>query len=281
MLEGARRREDLEGHMEVETGDGYIAAGSGPAVVMMPGMEGSKEFWRHTVESLSDKYRTVSCDLAVRKPSMDTTMGDYAARTLGIMDDLGIEKAVIVGESMGGMITQEIALNHPDRVLGIVLCNTMDDPRRSVGFGLNVFTLATMVHQLAFIPFLPDAWRRSILKWVGKHRGFVMDPTPGNERLIDYLVQYGMACGGPSYADKVMAGSRTAYTDRLKEISVPALVLRGTEDRLIPGDTILRFLANLPDAELALIEGGGHCCPHTMPEETTAAIRGWLARSGL
>lgn len=267
--------------MEVRSGDGYITAGDGLAVVMMPGMEGSREFWRHSVESLADSFMAVSCDLAVRKPSSTTSMADYAARTLGIMDELGIDGAVIAGESMGGMIAQQIALDHPEKVLGLVLCNTMDDPRRSTGFGLNMFTLASFAHQLAFVPFLPDAWRRRLLNWVGRHRGFVMDPTPGNDRLIDYLVAYGIACGGMSYADKMIAGARTRYTDRLGEIAVPTLVIRGTEDRLVSAETALRFLGKIPNARLALIEGGGHCCPHTMPEETTAAIRSWIERDVL
>jgi pimeloyl-ACP methyl ester carboxylesterase len=272
----------IGGAMDVLTTADYIAAGAGLPVVMMPGMEGSKEFWRDTVEALAVSYRAVACDLAVRKPSMSSTMADYAAKTLGIMDSLGIDKAVIVGESMGGMITQEIALNHPERVLGIVLCNTVDsrDPDRW-GFGFNMFTLATLVHQLAFMPFLTEAMRRSILGWVGRHRGFVMDPTPGNERLIDYLFAHGLECGGPSYIDKMLAARNVSNTERLKEISVPALVVRGTEDRLVSAGAILQLLGRIPGSELALIEGGGHCCPHTMPEETTAAILDWLSRCGL
>jgi 3-oxoadipate enol-lactonase len=264
---------------ELREGDGFIEAGSGFPVVMMPGMEGSKWFWRHQVEALGDDYRVVACDLAIRKPQRGSKVADYAARTLDIMDSLGIEKAVIIGESMGGMITQEIALSHPERVAGVVLCNTMDQARRG-GFGLNMFTLATLVHQLAFLPFLSDDQRRAILRWVGKHRGFVMDPTPGNEDLIDYLFAHGLDCGGPAYLDRIIAVSRQSYTDRLCEIDVPALVLRGTEDRLVGAETILQIAGRLPRARLVLVEGGGHCCTHTMPGESTRLIREWLADSG-
>lgn len=264
---------------EVRQGEGYIEAGSGMPLVMMPGMEGSKEFWRYQVEALSDKYRVVSCDLAVRTPSTSSTIADYAAQTIGIMDSLGIDKAVIVGESMGGMITQEIATSQPERVSGVILCNTMDKARRG-GFGFNMFTLATMVHQLAFLPFLTDRQRRGILRWVGRHRGFVMDPTLGNDKLIDYLFAFGMECGGPSYLDKVIAGGKACYTELLSNIKVPALVLRGTEDRLVGADTILELAGRIPDSELVLIEGGGHCCTHTMPEESTRVIRDWLSRKG-
>jgi pimeloyl-ACP methyl ester carboxylesterase len=264
---------------EVESGDGYIEAGAGLPVVMLPGMEGSREFWRYQVEALAPSYRVVACDLAVRKPSLSSTIADYAADTLRIMDSLGIDKAVVVGESMGGMVTQHIATHHPERVLGVVLCNTMDRPRRG-GFGLNMFTLATFVHNLAFLPFLTDNMRRAILRWVGRHRGFVMDPTPGNEMLIDYLFAHGTECGGPAYLDRIIAGGKARYTELLLGISVPALVLRGTEDRLVGPGTACEIAGRIPDAEIVLIEGGGHCCTHTMPEESTGAIRSWLTRRG-
>ncbi|PKQ28417.1 MAG: hypothetical protein CVT63_02950 [Candidatus Anoxymicrobium japonicum] len=265
---------------EVRSGEGYIEAGSGPPIVMLPGMEGSGEFWRRQVETLSSSYRAVSCDLAVRKPSVSSTIADYAADALQKMESLGIDKAVLVGESMGGMITQHIAINHPERVLGIVLCNTTDRPRRG-GFGFNVFTLATLANQLALFPLLTDGQRRRLLAWVGRHRGFIMDPTPGNEKLIDYLFAHGLDCGGPSYLDKVIAMSKVRYTESLSSIAVPALIIRGTEDRLFGPETAMELAGRIPRAEIALIDGGGHCCPYTMPEETTGAIRSWLIGSGL
>jgi len=116
---------------------------------------------------------------------------------------------------------------------------------------------------------------------VGRHRGFVMDPTPGNARLIDYLFECGLECGGKSYLDKALAGRTADYTDRLSSISVPALVIRGTEDRLVGPEAIVELAGRIPGARLELIEGGGHCCSYTMPEETTAVIKDWLASTGL
>ncbi len=260
----------------MKSGDGYIEAGEGPPVVMIPGMEGSKWFWRFQVEALSGKYRAVSCDLPARRPSFSSRISDYADAILGIMDSLGIERAVIVGESMGGMVTQHIALEHPGRVSAIVLCNTMDQPRPP-GFGLNMFTVATIAHQMAFLPFLSDERRRRLLMWVGRHRGFVMDPTPGNADLVDYIIEHGLECGGASYVDRMIAGGKASFTDRLHEIDVPALVLRGTEDRVVMPETILQLAGRIRGAEVALIEGGGHCCQHTMPDEVNAVLLEWLA----
>lgn len=258
----------------------HMESGEGIPVVMLPGLEGSKHFWRRQVEELGGRYRAVSFDLPVRRPGLSRTVSDYASEVLARMDGLGIDRAVFIGESTGGVITQEIALESPERVLAAVLCNTMDRPRRG-GFGLNVFTFATLAQLLAFLPFLSDDRRKRILSWVGRHRGFVMDPTPGNEDLIDYLFAHGLECGGGAYVDRIIALSKARYTSRLAEIDAPVLVLRGTEDRLIGPETAVRLAGGIRGSEVALIEGGGHCCPHTMPAETSSAIMEWLERKGL
>lgn len=258
----------------------HLEAGEGVPVVMLPGMEGSRFFWEHQVEELGGKYRAVSFDLPVRRPGLSRRVSEYAREILDRMDVLGIEKAVFIGESTGGVITQEVLATDPERVLAAVLCNTMDRPGRG-GFGLNVFTIATLVHQLAFLPFLSDGQRRRLFAWVGRHRGFVMDPTPGNADLIEYLFEHGLECGGGAYVDRMIALSKARYTSRLSDVNVPVLVLRGTEDRLVGPETALRLAGGIRGAEVALVEGGGHCCPHTMPAETNRLIIEWLERKGL
>ncbi len=263
--------------MEVRevSGPGYVARGEGVPILMLPGMEGSKVFWRFQLEGLSSRYRVVACDLAVRRPTLSSTMSDYAADALRIMDSLGLTKAVVVGESFGGMVAQQLAVAHSERVLALVLCNTMDRPRRG-GFGLNMFTLATFVHQFAFLPFLSDSQRKRLLGWVGKHRGFIMDPSPGNADLVEYILEYGTACGPGCYLDRMIAAGKIRFTNRLGSISVPTLVLRGVEDRLVGPGAAVELAGRIPGAQMALIDGGGHCCPRTVPGATNEAILRWL-----
>jgi len=261
-------------------GISYSDEGEGMAIIMLPGMEGSKEFWRPQQEALRESHRVVACDLPLFRPRLSRNISDYACAVIDVMDSLEVERAVVVGESLGGTVAQELAIVHPERVCGLVLVNTIDH-RNRFGFGLNMFTLATIVHQFALLPFLTDRARRRLLGWVGRHRGFVMDPTPGNERLIDYLFEYGTQCGPGGYLDRMIAGSTVSFTDRLAGIGVPTLVIRGTEDRLVRPEAVLSFVGRIPSAELALIEGGGHCCSHTMPDETNAAVVAWLENVGL
>lgn len=255
----------------------YLDQGTGEPVVLIPGMEGTKEFWRFQQAVLRARYRTVVVEYPRRRPSLATTVADYAAHVIELLDELGIDRAAFVGESFGGVISQEIATEHPHRVAALVLCNTMDRPRYD-HFGLNMFTLATLVHMGAFA--LPMAYRRSILRWVGKHRGFVLDPSPGNDALIEYILEYGTVHGLGANVDRMIAGSKARYAEKLRSIAAPTLLLRGTEDRVVSHATMQAMKDLIPGAELALIEGGGHCCQVTLPEETNRVLVGFLDRIG-
>ena len=117
----------------------YMEGGEGKPLIFIPGMEGAKEFWEPQLRGLSDAYCVIATSLPVWKPCLASAVSDCAGSIISLMDELGLEKAVVVGESFGGMVTQELALSHPQRLAGIILCNTMDRPRRG-GFGANVFT---------------------------------------------------------------------------------------------------------------------------------------------
>ncbi len=258
----------------------YREAGTGPVVFMLPGLEGAHQFWRPQLEALSGRYRVIACELARFPFSPRRSVDDYARAAKRRLDSLGVEKAVIVGESFGGMVAQHLAINYPERLNALILCNTMDKPRLP-GFGFNAFTLATLAHNLAFTPGLSMGQRKALLRWVGKHRGFVMDPSPGNQDLIDYVIEHGTSHGVTSYLDRIAAAGRGDYSSRLGEISVPTLVLRGSEDRFVTADTTLRITAGIPGARLALVEGGGHCCTLTRPHEANRLILTWLEGLGL
>ena len=91
-------------------------------------------------------------------------------------------------------------------------------------------------------------------------------------------MEYGTACGAAAYLDRIIAGVKEQYTNRLRDIEVPALIVRGEEDRLVGAETIVQLAGRIPGAELALIEGGGHCCTYTIPDASNQAILDWLHR---
>jgi pimeloyl-ACP methyl ester carboxylesterase len=255
----------------------YLDQGSGKPIVLIPGMEGTKEFWQLQRESLARRYRTISFEYPRRRASLSTTVAHYANAVIRVLDELAIAEAAVFGESFGGLIAQELATSHPKRVAALALCNTLDRPAFD-HFGLNMFTLATAVHMSAFA--LPMSLRRPILRWVGKHRGFVLDASAGNERLIDYILEHGTRHGLSANLDRMIAGAKAHYSDKLPSVTAPTLILRGVEDRIVSLATMERIRARIPGAELALIAGGGHCCQMTMPDDTNRVLASWLERIG-
>ncbi len=255
----------------------YVERGVGKPLIMIPGMEGSREFWRPQLMELSQKYRVICCDLARFSPRLSRTVSDYAQSVINLMEILTLSRVALVGESFGGMVALELAIYHPERVNALILCNTMDRARRG-GFGLNRFTLATLAHLSALLPGLSEEARRRIMIRTGKSRGFIMDPAPGSEGLARYLIEHGASHGPACFLDRIIAAARAAYTELLENIEVPTLVIRGTEDRLVSAETTLQLVGGIPGAELKLIRGGGHCCTYTMPEESNRAIMEWLER---
>ncbi len=249
--------------------------GSGFPVCMIPGMEGAWRFWEPQLKGLSRDYRLIACELPRFPLRLRLGMEDYAEAILRRLDLLGVREAVFIGESFGGMVCQHLALRFPRRVAALVLCNTMPG-RRYMGFGLNSFTAVTLTHNLAFLPWLGESARRRLLNWVGRRRGFVMDPSPGNDRLVTYLMRYGASHGATGYIDRLLAAAFSDYSGELGSIEVPTLILRGSEDRLVRAEAALTMLWKIPGARLAVVEGGGHCCTFTVPDESNRLIMEWL-----
>ncbi|MBU4241173.1 MAG: alpha/beta hydrolase [Actinobacteria bacterium] len=115
--------------------------------------------------------------MALRRPHFSSGISDYAVDALRIMDSLGLEKAVVVGESFGGMVAQQLAIAHEERLLALVLCNTMDRPMamapeaRTPTAILPVATMPTAVSPAAKRPH----WKPSPVLTIG---------TPWNMTLL-------------------------------------------------------------------------------------------------
>jgi len=197
--------------------------------------------------------------MAGERPAVPYTLEDLAADAIGLLDYLSIDRAHVVGRSMGGMIAQIMASEHPDRVLSLtsimsstgnpalpqaapdamaMMMRPAPDPAADeVGF---------LEHRIAFArriagtgqPFDESAHRRLILEETRREH----DPA-GAARQIAAI-----AAGGDRRA-------------RLATISAPTLVIHGAEDPLFPPVCGKDTAASIPGADLLVIEGMGHDLP--------------------
>jgi pimeloyl-ACP methyl ester carboxylesterase len=202
------------------------------------------------------------------------TGNELVADALGILDHLGVERAHLVGLSLGGGIAQHIAVDHPERVLSITLMSTspagtggpelppMSDELRAVFAGDGQPAEPDWSDREAAIAFLLEAER----PYAGS-RGIDEEPMRQVlERVYDRSVSL------PSANNHFMLDATEIPRARLAEIAVPTLVIHGRDDPLFPlahGEALAR---EIPGAELLVVDGLGHEFPQWAWDDVLPAL---------
>ncbi len=183
-----------------------------------------------------------------------------------LLDVLGLGRVDVFGISMGGMIAQQLALDAPARVRRMVLGCTTSRPRRSVRF--------TARHRRMLKTYLT----RGRHGWRGLQYAFRFSRLPEAPALREHVVQVTRAPISRADSLRQLAGLlRFDSTARLPEITMPALVLAGTADLMIPPDHAATLAARLPDARLVLLDGLGHLFFNQAPDEVARLVTDFLA----
>jgi pimeloyl-ACP methyl ester carboxylesterase len=196
-------------------------------------------------------------ELATRRfKQLAYTLPDLADDGLRLLDQLGVERAHVVGASMGGMIAQTMAARHPDRVLSLTSIMSMTGNRRVGNPALRVYPIF-----LGRPPRDRDAYIERISKT------FDLIGSPGFERddeemrrLAGLSYDRDPTTGGTprQLAAILAAGDRT---EDLRRIEAPTLVVHGAEDRMIAPSGGRATAKAIPGAKLMIIEGMGHDMP--------------------
>lgn len=245
-----------------------------PVLLCLHGTFSSLHTWDGWVEELTDEYRVVRPDLPGHgltgpHPEDDYTMAAYVAFVEAFLDELGIEACVVAGNSRGGEIAWQYALDHPERVPALVLVDSMGFPMAfDSPFGI------------IELPWLPNAIARLTPRRLVRRsvRDVYGDPARVSEDLVDRyhdLVrrQENRDAGVELVRRDVNAVHRH---EELADLTVPTLVLWGEEDYLIPPWFGEDFAETIPDAELVTYEDAGHTPMEEIPERTAADVRRFL-----
>ncbi|EUC00119.1 hypothetical protein PMI07_004581 [Rhizobium sp. CF080] len=212
----------------------------------------------------------VAALMAGRRPDIPYSLHDMAADAIGLLDALSIDRAHVAGRSMGGMIAQIIASEHPDRVLSLtsIMSSTGNPALPQAAPDVMAMMMRPapdpvsdqegfLAHSLAF------ARRIAGTKFgldEDAHRGLVLEEV---RRAYD---PHGTA---RQIAAMAVAGDRRS---RLAAIDVPALVVHGADDPLILPACGMDTAASIPDAEFMLVEGMGHDLPPALYGTIVEAI---------
>lgn len=244
-------------------------AGEGPPVLFVHGFPLDRTMWRPVASALTG-WRRVLPDLRglglSEGPADGYTMAEYADDLAALLDVLRIPSAVVCGLSMGGYVTFELLRRHPDRVRGLVLCNTRAAPDDTDGRSRRDAMIARIRRDGP--GFLAD---EMLPKLVGRDTARTMPDVVRQVRA--------MVAGQPATG---LIGAITAMRDRadagpmLGGITVPTLVVHGRDDQLIPVSEARAMADAIPDAHFAVIPAAGHLAPVEQAVPTGRVIREFL-----
>ena len=262
---------------EIVQGNGrtyYESTGEGDPMILIRGLSSNADHWYAQVPDLSKHYRVITFDNRGIGRSSDPggtfTIRDMAADVAALMDALGIERAHVMGLSMGGMIAQELAIQHPQRVKGLILAVTHCGGKQQVKATDEVMeTIQRMT--------IDDSMEARI-----KAAAVFFAPQTLSENIAviqEYAtVSMKHPAGGEILQRQLNAIQGHDAFDRLHLIQAPTLVLTGAQDVLIPPENSKILADHIPNAEYIVIKGGGHQILIEQPEACNRAMIDFLQK---
>jgi pimeloyl-ACP methyl ester carboxylesterase len=264
-----------------------LTMGAGPDVLLLHGLGGAKSSFFDTAAALSKSYRVHALDLPGFGSSSKPATAPYTARWFAetvreTMDALGIARAHVAGNSMGGRVAIELGLRHPERVAGLaLLCPAVAFVKR---------TYHPIVRALRpELGLLPHQLRRD--KVTEHFWSLFADPDAIDPSVADVVVDefqriYSSAGGRIAF----LAAARNIYLDapygrngfygRLAQLEAPSLFVWGSHDRVIPPAFAQHVARWLPSAEQIVLERCGHVPQVEHPEQTIGLLERFFARVG-
>lgn len=251
----------------------YIDRGTGPVVVLVHGLGDQASVWNQTIGPLAKDHRVIAVDL-IGFGHSDKPLLDYRADTFvdflnGFLSALHVGSATFVGNSLGGWVIAELALEHPETVEGLVLVDPggfSSDPKKFPPRLLKALRLSTRddYRYFARLTFYDKKFY----------------PT---EAFLDYAIGERVRRGdGYTISKSIESLLRNddVLDNRLGAIRVPTLIIWGRGDRLVPLSTAQRFNREIKGSRLHVIEKCGHIPQVECPADLNAALLQFLSGTG-
>lgn len=253
----------------------YRVTGSGEPLVLLHGTGSSLHTWEAWTKQLSDQYQVISLDLPGFGLTGKHFSNDYSIKAYTdlldiFLDKLGVTQINLAGNSLGGHIAWQYALDHSNRVKKLILLNSSGFPKEDTDVSL-AFRLANtpLVNKL-MLRVTPKSLVKSSLKEV------YHDDDKVTEELVNRIHSLQLRRGNrQAFIDK----SSYEYADRteaLKNITCPTLILWGKSDEWLPVSWAKDFEAAIPNARLVIYDQAGHVPMEEIPEETARDVRQFL-----
>jgi pimeloyl-ACP methyl ester carboxylesterase len=250
-------------------GIAYELLGDGPPLLLVQGLGYGGRGWGPVLDLLAEDFLVVTYDPrgfgASDVPPGPYTAAQLAADAAAVLDAAGLERAGVLGASLGGMAAQELALERPELVDRLVLACTT--PGGADAYPMPARTVRLLLEGPTLAPEL--ALRRFVENALG-------DDAPGE--LVERILAYRKANppDPAGWAAQAAAGAAFDAHDRLGAIEAPTLVVHGTADAVVDPRNAGVLAAAIPDARPELLPGCGHLLFWEQPERFAVLVSEFL-----
>jgi pimeloyl-ACP methyl ester carboxylesterase len=244
--------------------------GSGEAVLFLHAFTLDASQWDHQVAALSDHLRCVRADLwgcgaSPPPPEGEPTLDAFAAAVLAALDSRNIERVAVVGLSMGGYLAFALWRLAPQRISALVLCNTRATAD-AAGSRDERLAMAEQVEREQSVESIVEPMVERLLSPGAQAEAHIVDPVRGRIRRC--------TPAGIAFAQRAIA-ARPDSTALLASITVPALVIAGAKDAVIPTSEVLAIADGIPGARYVELDCG-HVSNLEVPRAVNEQIAGFL-----
>jgi 2-hydroxymuconate-semialdehyde hydrolase len=255
----------------------YLEAGSGETVLMLhgsgPGVSALAN-WQHNIPTLAQRFHVLAPDIvgfgATERPEdIVYSLRTWTDHVWAFMDARGMEKARVIGNSLGGRIALQMATDQPDRIAKMVLMGTP---------GVGMTPTEGLAALRAYEPS-HDAMRELLRNY------FAVDPAMITDELVQIRYEASIADGAyeayrAMFFDPRHAGSELGITeDEVRAIATPTLLIHGREDKVVALQVSVAMLGLLPNADLHVFSACGHWTQIERADEFAAVVSDYLGRS--
>lgn len=241
-----------------------VEEGSGCPLVFLHGLGGSWRDWEPQLDTLADQYRCIAVDHRGHGRS-ERSGGAYSIELFaddaaGVLDALGLDHAYVVGLSMGGMIAQSLALNHPHLVDAVVFADTAarTDPAMAELLGAASDMVRAQGLESTITMYETVTWAPSTI-------------AERPEVVRDFRRESG-GNDPECFAKSMKAIAGLDHIDRLSGLKAPSLVIWGEHDGLTPREHTDTLVAAIGNTDLVVIEGAAHMTNIEAPDAFNRAI---------
>ncbi|CAB3782119.1 2-succinyl-6-hydroxy-2, 4-cyclohexadiene-1-carboxylate synthase [Paraburkholderia ultramafica] len=280
-----RRRYTLSGSKFVQIMGAdvhYIDEGRGDTIVMIHGFASSLHTWNRVADELERGHRVIRLDLPPFGVTGPLRSSSGAIETMNLptyrlfidtfMQALGISRATVIGNSLGGLIAWDYAVRHREAVERLVLIDSAGFPMK-LPIYIGLFNSALV--RISSPCLLPEAIVKSAV------RNVYGDPRKIDAATLRRYVEFFHGEGTRAAIGKMVPALDFSAVDTgvLKKLEVPALVLWGAKDRWIPSAHAAEFASRIAGAKSLIYAGLGHIPMEEAPERVLADLRAFLGTS--